>query len=120
MGPPRLSGMSRARSTSGEALIRPVSKGAAVSPDAPMRLLDALKEAFPQGGMTVSGLRREAARGRLVIEKIAGKDFVTLAAIEQMRQLCRAQAKDPGSISNARGGMAAGSSGPAGSSATAD
>ena len=31
------------------------------------------------GGMTVSGLRREAARGRLAIEVIAGKHFTTLA-----------------------------------------
>jgi hypothetical protein len=30
------------------------------------------------GSMTASGLRREAARGRLQIERIAGKDFTTL------------------------------------------
>lgn len=39
------------------------------------------------GGMTVSGLRRETARGRLEIEVIAGKHFTTLAAIARMRQL---------------------------------
>jgi len=39
--------------------------------------------------MTVSGLRKEAAKGRLVIERIAGKDFVTLAAITDMRAACR-------------------------------
>ena len=39
--------------------------------------------------MTVSGLRREAAKGRLVIEVIAGKHFTTLAAIARMRELCR-------------------------------
>lgn len=43
--------------------------------------------------MTAAGLRREAQRGRLVIERIAGKDFVTLAAIKEMRKLCRVQAK---------------------------
>jgi hypothetical protein len=47
--------------------------------------------AFPGGAMTASGLRREAARGRLVIERIAGKDFTTLAAIATMREKCRAQ-----------------------------
>jgi hypothetical protein len=58
-------------------------------PDAPLRLDVAVREAFPAGGMTVSGLRREAARGRLVIEVIAGKHFTTLAAIARMRELCR-------------------------------
>src|SRR5258707_15386049 len=58
-------------------------------PDTPLRLEHAVQLAFPCGGMTVSGLRREAARGRLVIERIAGKDFVTLQAINEMRALCR-------------------------------
>ncbi len=60
-----------------------------VDNDAPMRLAHAVKVAFPHGGMTVSGLRKEAAKGRLVIERIAGKDFVTLAAITDMRAACR-------------------------------
>src|SRR5260370_41363137 len=58
-------------------------------PDTPLRLEQEIKLAFPCGGMTVSGLRREAARGRLVIERIAGKDFVTLQAINEMRVKCR-------------------------------
>lgn len=37
----------------------------AVSPDAPLRLGDALALAFPMGGMTVAGLRRERDKGRL-------------------------------------------------------
>lgn len=41
--------------------------------------------------MTVSGLRREIARGRLKAEMIAGKTFVTLAGIDRMRELCRVQ-----------------------------
>jgi hypothetical protein len=45
--------------------------------------------AFPGGGMTASGLRKEADKGRLVIERIAGKDFTTLRAIVDMRKLCR-------------------------------
>jgi hypothetical protein len=67
----------------------------AVGLDTPLRLLDALNLAFPRGGMTVSGLRREAAKGRLVIERIAGKDFVTQRAINEMRMLCRDQPKAP-------------------------
>src|SRR5882672_10483099 len=59
----------------------------------PLRLSDAVTLGFPHGGMTVSGLRREASHGRLVIFKIAGKDFTTLADIEGMKELCRAEAK---------------------------
>jgi hypothetical protein len=65
-------------------------------PDTPLRLSDAVRIAFPLGGMTVSGLRSEAARGRLVIEKIANKQFVTLRAIEMMWELCRAEQPDQG------------------------
>jgi hypothetical protein len=60
-----------------------------VDNDAPLRLADAIEIAFPRGGITVSGLRKEAAKGRLIIERIAGKDFVTLAAINAMRTECR-------------------------------
>ena len=45
--------------------------------DTPLRLDVAARVAFPGGGMTASGLRREAARGRLQIERIAGKDYTT-------------------------------------------
>jgi hypothetical protein len=51
--------------------------------------------AFPGGSMTASGLRKEWARGRLAIERIAGKDYTTLAAIEEMRKLCRLDQKEP-------------------------
>ena len=53
-------------------------KREAVTPDMPLRLAAAAALAFPDGSMTASGLRREAARGRLVIERIAGKDYTTL------------------------------------------
>jgi hypothetical protein len=56
--------------------------------DTPLRLDDAAKIAFPDGGMTASGLRREAKRGRLVIERVAGKDYTTLNHIKRMRELC--------------------------------
>ena len=60
-----------------------------IGPDTPLRLSRALEIAFPEGGMTVSGLRLEASRGRLEIERIAGRDFVTLAGIAAMRERCR-------------------------------
>jgi hypothetical protein len=62
-----------------------------VGDDTPLRLAVAAALAYPDGSMTASGLRREAARGRLVIERTAGKDYTTLAGIEKMRALCRVQ-----------------------------
>jgi len=64
-----------------------------IHPDEPLRLADAIKYGFPHGGMTVSGLRREAAAGSLVIEKIANKHFTTLSAIEEMRKTSRVRAE---------------------------
>ena len=64
-----------------------------VKPDTPLRISVAAAFAFPDGSIAASGLRREAARGRLVVERIAGKDYTTLANIERMRELCRVQAK---------------------------
>jgi hypothetical protein len=84
-----------------------------VTPDTPLRLEIAAAIAFPDGSITVAGLRREAARGRLVLERVAGKDFTTLANIERMRELCRVEAKVHASIS----GIAA-SAPPSGSSST--
>ena len=65
--------------------------------------------AYPDGSMTVSGLRRERDAGRLVVERTAGKEYTTLKAIADMRELCRVPARpqagracpplDPGSIS---------------------
>jgi hypothetical protein len=72
-----------------------------VGRDTPLRLGIAASLAFPDASMTASGLRREAARGRLIIERIAGRDYVTLAAIERMREKCRL-APDHTSISDAR------------------
>src|SRR5262245_3878918 len=66
-----------------------------VRPDDPLRLQVAAALAYPDGSMTAAGLRRENARGRLVIERVAGKDYVTLAAIERMREICRLEAKVP-------------------------
>jgi hypothetical protein len=74
-----------------------------IRPDTPFRLNVAATLAFPDGSMTASGLRREAARGRLVVERIAGKDYTTLANIERMRELCRVEAKVPDCGSNLGG-----------------
>src|SRR5262249_32472467 len=73
-----------------------------VKPDDPLRLDVAAALAYPDGSMTVSGLRREAAKGRLAIERVAGKDYTTLAAIEHMRALCRVPLKEPDSGSAPR------------------
>jgi hypothetical protein len=95
------------------------SSNAPIDRDTPLRLADAIALAFPHGGMTVSGIRREAARGRLVIERIAGKDFVTLKAIEEMRELCRVRVREPASsLRNA--GTEPSSVRPSGSSKTED
>jgi hypothetical protein len=89
--------------------------------DAPLRLKVAARAAFPDGTMTASGLRREAERGRLVIERIAGKDFTTLAHIQRMRELCRVEARDRACTSNQHDATHADAplSNPSGSSATA-
>jgi hypothetical protein len=74
-------------------MIYPQAANDNILPEHPLRLEDAIKYGFPHGGMTVSGLRREAARGRLVIERIANKDFTSLQIIEEMRKLCRVEAE---------------------------
>jgi len=87
---------------------------ALLADETPLRLHTAAERAFPDGSMTASGLRREAAKGNLVIERIAGKDYTTLAEIERMRVKCRVQAKVRGS-----GCASAPAAPPPGSSATA-
>jgi hypothetical protein len=69
------------------------SKGE-IDKDTPLRLALAAKVGFPDGSVSVSALRREASRGRLIIERIAGRDYTTLRQIEAMRELCRVGAKD--------------------------
>ena len=46
-----------------------------IRPDTPLRLDVAAALAYPDGSMTASGLRREHKRGRLIIERTAGKDY---------------------------------------------
>ena len=68
-----------------------------VDTNAPLRLKVAAAIAYPDGSMTASGLRREAAKGRLVIERTAGKDYTTLVAIAEMRRRCRQTVKEQAS-----------------------
>jgi hypothetical protein len=89
-----------------------------VTETTPLRLSVAAALAFPDGAMTVSGLRRECARGRLVIERIAGKDYTTLANIDIMRELCRVKRKVSGSGCDPNDGTPKGSIAQLGSSST--
>jgi hypothetical protein len=65
----------------------PRDPAAPIQPDptAPMRLA----HAAAMFGLTMSALRTEAKRGRLVISRVAGKDFVTKAEIERMFERCQ-------------------------------
>ena len=69
--------------------------------DTPLRLDVAAALAYPDGSMTGSGLRREAKRGRLVIERTAGKDYTTLGHINRMREQCQLEPKAPACIFDA-------------------
>ena len=62
--------------------------------NAPLRLHVAARLAFPDGTITASDLKREAARGRLTIEKISDKEYTTLECVDRMRGLCRLPAAD--------------------------
>lgn len=55
--------------------------------DAPLTLVQACERLF-QGQIKPSTLRAEARRGRLVIERIGRRDFVTPRAIREMREKC--------------------------------
>jgi hypothetical protein len=82
----------------------------AIGPDTPLRLDVAARIAYPDGSMKASGLRSEIRKGRLEYERTAGKQYVTLAGIERMRELCRDAPKDPASTSaNAAGASPSGS-----------
>jgi hypothetical protein len=85
----------------------PTKSTGGITPTTPLRLKTAAEVAFPDGSMKLAGLRREIARGRLAYEVIAGKHYTTLADIEDMRRLCRVQAKNPGARSSQRAGKAA-------------
>jgi hypothetical protein len=65
-----------------------------VTQTTPLRLEVAARIAFPDGSMSVGALRRLIKAGQLTVEVIAGKQYLTLQAIEEMRTKCRVTAKD--------------------------
>jgi len=68
----------------------------AITDNTPLRLERALEIGFPEGGMSVSGLRKERDRGTLAVMMIAGKEFTTLADLREMMIRCRERQKDQG------------------------
>ena len=66
-----------------------------VTPTTPLRLEVAAQLGFPDGSMTAASLRRLAAAEKIDHERISGRYYVTLAAIEEMRERCRVRAKAP-------------------------
>lgn len=62
-------------------------------------LQEAVKRFLPGGRWTVASLRTERRKGRLKVEKIAGKIGVTESAIREMRMRCREQPSRPVSTS---------------------
>jgi hypothetical protein len=84
--PPRHRGRHAARRIS--------PQGAAVTApdldDEPLTLDEACRDIF-RNTIRPATLRAEAARGNLVIERIGRRDFVTRAAIAEMREKCRQQ-----------------------------
>jgi hypothetical protein len=90
----------------------------AIHPETPLRLDVAAAIAYPDGSMTASGLRREHKRGRLIIERTAGKDYTTLAHINTMRDQCRIEAGGLGSTCVGPGATRKGNMRRSGSSGT--
>ena len=74
-----------------------LSREGSLSEDTPLRLDVAAVLAIPEGSMTARGLRMEASKGSLALERIAGKYYTTLRDIREMRALCRLPASAGGS-----------------------
>jgi hypothetical protein len=64
----------------------------AVDNDTPLRL----GVVAAQFGLTAAALRTEAKRGRLVISRVAGKDWTSVAEVQRMFGLCRSAPKESG------------------------
>src|SRR5439155_5628969 len=79
--------------------------------DSPLLLAVVAELAYPDGSMTVAGLRRLHASGKLAVERTNGRLYTTLRDIREMRKRCRDEGKAPGSTSERASG---------GSTATAD
>lgn len=67
---------------------RPIPSDNIDDPDKPMLLKKAARVAFPDGSMTVSGLRNEIRKGNLEASKVAGRIWTTLNKIERMMTRC--------------------------------
>lgn len=65
-----------------------------------LRLDVAAALAFPDGSIGLNSLRREAAKGRLRIWRIAGKDMTTLDEIKAMVEKCLVSPNLPASGSS--------------------
>lgn len=67
---------------------RPLRSRDELNPDDPITLKDACAIFF-HDAITPKSLRTERDKGNLVTEKIAGREFVTPAAIAAMRERCQ-------------------------------
>jgi hypothetical protein len=56
-----------------------------ISDDAPLRLVDAARLAFPDGSMSAAGLRRLAAMKKIIRELFPGSERVAVVSAAQHR-----------------------------------
>src|SRR5690606_41950036 len=82
-------------------MTRPLRQIVDIGEDEPMTLEEACRLVF-RGAIRPATLRAEAARGNLVLERIGRRDFVTRAALREMREKCRVQRREPASGSTRR------------------
>lgn len=87
-----------------------------ISDDTPLRLDIAARLMFPDGSIGLSSLRREVAKGRLQVWRIAGKDMTTLSEIRNMVTRCLVSPSPPAYGS----GQVPPTENPSGSSSTED
>src|SRR3984957_21141138 len=66
------------------------SPGISIDTNTPQRL----GVVAAQFGLTAAALRTEAKRGRLVISRVAGKDWTSVAEVQRMFGLCRVSQKE--------------------------
>lgn len=71
-----------------------------VTDETPLLLDIAARLAFPDGSVSGLALKSAASREELVVERIAGRLYTTLAAIREMRIKCRRIPKARGSGSS--------------------
>src|SRR5689334_11013688 len=68
-----------------------------ITPETPLRLDVAARLHFPDGSISGRSLEREAAKGNLIVMRIAGKAFTTLSELTKMCEKCRSQPSRPDS-----------------------